>query len=247
MVYCYGLLTKIIHGDSDKLELLLEISYQCNYNCIHCSSINCDGKIKINDLNKFESIINDIDIVRISGGEPLLNVDLINYINYFYNRDISIILQTNGSKKIPSNMCDKIDQINLSLYSNEKNHNFITQDPNAFYNCVQKMDRYNNIVLCSPIFSLADSKNVIKIARHYDLKIRFTSLLNHGRCNFAKPLIEQKNIYRQLLKLYNKIVPHCSLLNECNQESKFVIKPNLETMQCAANKQGMNLCKKFIE
>ncbi len=227
-------------------ELLLEISYDCNFNCIHCSSINCSGKVRIKDLDNIKNIIDIIDVVRLSGGEALLNKDLVEYVNYFYDRDIKIILQTNGSLDIPSEIYNKIHQINLSIYSNEEVHNFITMNNCSFKRCCNIIEDYSNITLCSPIFSLTDSTNIIKLANSYNLPVRFTSLLNHGRCNFAKPIEEQIDIFNTIKKLGN-IIPHCSLSTICEQENKFVLKPDLTLLNCASNKQGLSLCKKYIK
>ena len=71
---------------------------------------------------------NDIDVVRLSGGEVLLNDDLIDYVDYFYDRGINVILQTNGSIEIPADIYSKLHKIYLSLYSDEETHNLITKN-----------------------------------------------------------------------------------------------------------------------
>ena len=227
-------------------ELLLEISYDCNLNCLHCSSVNCFGKIEVSDLDGFDSIIKEIDIVRLSGGEALLNHDLIDYVDYFYDRGIKIILQTNGSIEIPVDVYNKLHMIYLSLYSNEQTHNFITRNDYSFKDCIDKIKRYSNIVLCSPMFSIYNSINLIEIAMKYDLYIRFTSLLNHGKCNFAEPIESQIAFYNLVSKQWDKIIPHCSLTGECDMDNKFVIKPDLTVLKCASNKHGKGLCKNSI-
>lgn len=227
-------------------ELLLEISYKCNLNCIHCSSINCNEKIKINDLNEF-SIINNIDVVRLSGGEPTLNNNLIEYINFFKDRNIKIILQTNGYNLLSKHILNNIDEINLSLYSNKEVHNFITHNNCTYDNIIKFIEMYKNkkrIIICSPIFTLTDCINVINDAKYYNLSVRFTSLLNHGKCNFAKSIDEQINIYNKIKYLWYKIISHCSLINNyCEINNKYVIKPNLELFNCASHKQNKKLCK----
>lgn len=225
-------------------ELLLEISYDCNFNCIHCSSINCVGKVKLADLDNFKGFLNTIDVVRLSGGEALLNKDLIDYVKYFYDRNIKIILQTNGFLNIPDNIYNKLHQINLSVYSNKEVHNFITMNNCSFKHCCNIIEDYSNITICSPIFSLTDSINLLKLANSYNLPVRFTSLLNHGRCNFAKSIEEQISIFNQVVSLGN-VIPHCSLSDNCEKEYKYVLKPDLTLFNCASNKQGLSLCKKY--
>ena len=224
-------------------ELLLEISYNCNYNCLHCSSVNCPGEIKLSDLDKYRFIIDEVDTVRISGGEALLNDDLIDYVEYFYDRGLDVILQTNGSMEIPVGIYNRLYKIYLSLFSNYERQSLITGNIFSFDKCIEMIENYSNVVLCSPIFSLEDSINLIAIARQYDLPVRFTSLLNHGRCGLEEQLEEQIKIYNLIRHQWDKIIPHCSLTGECEMENKYVIKPDSSVLKCASTKQGKRMCK----
>lgn len=229
-------------------ELLLEISYACNFKCIHCSSVGCPDKIELSELDRFRFVIDEIDSVRISGGEALLNSDLIDYVNYFYDRGVKVILQTNGLMKIPPDIYNKLHKIYLSLYSNNERQSFITGNIFSYDACIKRIEQYSNIVLCSPIFSLTDSLNLVVIAKKYDLPIRFTSLINHGRCDFAKPMKEQIETYDLVRKQWDKmIIPHCSLMDECDMENKWVLRPDLTLLKCASNNQGKKGCKKYTE
>ena len=96
------------------------------------------------------------------------------------------------------------------------------------------------------MFSIFNSINLLNIAMKYDLEIRFTSLLNHGKCNFAEPIENQIAFYNLIIKQWDKIIPHCSLTGECEMENKYVIKPDLSVVMCASNKQGMKSCKNSI-
>lgn len=225
-------------------ELLLEISYDCNFNCAHCSSAGCTGRVEVSDLDDFKEVINDIDVVRISGGEPLLLPNLNEYVDYFYDRGIKVILQTNGSLPIPEDIYNKIHKIYLSLYSDDRTQTHITECGLSFDNCIAIVEQYPNVILCSPMFSLLDAVKVIGIARKYDLEVRFTALLNHGVCNFALPIKEQIEAYELVRKQWDKIIPHCSLTGECEIDKKYVIMGDLSLKKCASTKHGINICKK---
>ena len=228
-------------------ELLLEISYNCNFRCIHCSSIGCPDKIELSELDRFRFVIDEIDSVRISGGEALLNNDLIDYVDHFYDRGVKVILQTNGLLEIPPDIYNKLHKIYLSLYSNYERQTFITGNVFSYDACIERIEQHSNVVLCSPIFSLSDSLNLIAMASKYDLPVRFTSLLNHGRCDFALPMKEQFKIYNLICNEWNKIIPHCSLMDGCDIEKKWVLRPDLSLIKCASNKQGKKACKKYTE
>lgn len=234
---------------TNEIELLLEITYKCNLNCVHCSSNNYNKEITINDLEKIINLIdNNINIVRISGGQPTLNNDLLDIIKFFREKEIKVILQHNGYTNLPNDILKNINEINLSLYSDKEVHNFITMNNCSYDKIIKFIEKYYKIIpitLCSPIFSLTDCIKVINNAKYYQLNLRFTSLLNHGKCNFAKSISEQIKIYNECKKLYYKIIPHCSLeLNVCNCYNKYVINPNLELFKCASNKQNKRMCIK---
>ncbi|XRO74906.1 radical SAM protein [Methanocaldococcus sp. 28A] len=86
--------------------LILKITNRCNLNCIYCYSSNKSNK----DMD-FETAKNAVDYIlkiddkvkiQFTGGEPLLNFDLIekiiNYCNEnYFNKYISYAIQTNGT------------------------------------------------------------------------------------------------------------------------------------------------------
>jgi len=224
-------------------ELLLELSYACNFNCIHCSSAGCTGKIELSDLDDFKEVIDDIDVVRLSGGEPLLLPNLNEFVDYFYDRGIKVILYTNGSLPIPKDIYHKLHKTYLSLYSDDRTQTFITKNGLSFGDCIISIEEHPNVVLCSPMFSLLNAVKVIGIARKYDLEVRFTALLNHGACNFALPIEEQIEAYELVRKQWDKIIPHCSLTGECDVDNKYLIMGDLTLKKCASTKHGISVCK----
>lgn len=246
-------------------ELLLEISYKCNLNCIHCSSINCKGVIGIRDLPNYlynikeqRYYLDEIDVVRISGGEPTLVPNLIDYINFFYDRNVKVILQTNGTNKVDSKTLDKLDEIWISLYGSTPIHNFITMELKSTYeDCHSKVinsikflkeECNKKVVIQSPIFNncqLVSVMNVVNELDFPDIKLRLFALLNQGKCQFALDIDIQKKIYHNNKYIYDNVELTCSLDDtKCNYENKLVLKPDGSLFNCASHKHGMTLCKK---
>lgn len=228
-------------------ELLLEISYKCNLGCIHCSSIDCEGIIKTKELPSYlHTVLDEIGTVRISGGEPSLLYNLNNYIKFFEDRNIKIILQTNGTN---SDIYHKdIDEFWISLYGSEDIHNFITKGSN-YYKTIDTIeylkDFTDNIIIQSPIFNDYQLWSAIQEARRLDIKLRLFALLKQGRCQFAFDIEEQKRIYYEYKSIYNNIELTCSLDDtKCNYENKLVLKPDGSLFNCASHKHGKCLCKK---
>lgn len=255
-------MTKKQNGNQDQgknKELLLEIQYNCNLRCIHCSSINCPGKIKVEDISKMVNL-DEIQTVRLSGGEPMLDRNLDEYIKFFYDRGIRIIVQTNGTKTFSSILGNYIityaDEVWFSFYGNETVHNFITMGNNfhmtmgSILSCSDNID----VTIQSPIFNETQLASLLHEIHQMDegwniakrgVKLRLFTLLNHGRCNFALSGKEQMDIYNSLLYRYKKTEITCSLdTSKCNYDNKLVLKPNGSLFNCASHKHNMQLCQK---
>lgn len=236
-------------------ELLLEISYKCNLKCIHCSSIGCDGKIKVDDIPKLIDL-DEIDVVRLSGGEPTLVSNLPDYIKLFKDNYIKVILQTNGSTPLYEYKQLDIDEIWISFYGEAVIHNFITMD-NTYYrvrnNILALMDDFD-LTIQSSIFNETQFTSLLNEVRILNddfglsknmVKLRLFALLNHGRCNFALPIEKQIDIYNDLYYTYKNTELTCSLdVKKCNYEGKLVMKPDGSLFNCASHKHGARLCKR---
>ncbi len=241
-------------------ELLLETSYKCNLRCIHCSSVGCKEELGLNDVEiilKNHFLLDEIETVRISGGEPLLNPNLDDYIKFFKDNNIRIILQTNGTatlKEYP--ILDSIDEIWISFYGEPAIHNFITMD-NTYYrviNNILTLQENYSLTIQSAIFNETQLASLLHEIFIFDtnfglsdnkVKLRLFALLNHGRCNFALPIKEQQKIYNNLFYKYKNTELTCSLDSlKCDYENKLVLKPDGSLFNCASHKHGVVLCKK---
>lgn len=109
-------------------------TYGCNLRCGFCHNGNLLDMSKIDSVNNvnFSKIINYlnknkkmINAVTFTGGEPLLNNDLIDYIIPFKKLGFNIKLDTNGS--LPNQLktilsYNLIDYVAMDLKSNHKNY-----------------------------------------------------------------------------------------------------------------------------
>lgn len=108
----------------------LEVTKNCNFNCIHCYLGNKSEEKDNLSKNDILQLINNLDSlgvmdVVITGGEPFLNKDLLEILEYIKKKNIGISILTNGSllnKKIISQLSRlKIKRISISLESHKKN------------------------------------------------------------------------------------------------------------------------------
>lgn len=109
-------------------ENLLRLDLKCNMNCIFCNIKNTQEKYfsKNEMICEIKKIANSENIT-ITGGEPTLDLNLINYISYAKKNNIkNIILQTNGtlfsSKKYTKKIKEAgLTRIFLSFHCFDKN------------------------------------------------------------------------------------------------------------------------------
>lgn len=79
----------------------VEIIHKCPNNCVHCSSYsgpNCTMKL---DYDIMCNVIDDIqkmhgEVLSISGGEPFLHENLLEFVEYAKNKGIKVYIYTSG-------------------------------------------------------------------------------------------------------------------------------------------------------
>lgn len=132
------------------LTLELELSYECNYRCRYCYSMA--PKKLTNELNLLE-IMNIIDqaqdlcvntIVIIGGGEPLLYPHIKEIIKYIFERNINIIIFTNGAN-INKDMAKFLFSYHVFLVLKmngivPKTMNWLCGNSEAYTNCIKALN-----------------------------------------------------------------------------------------------------------
>lgn len=117
-------------------SLELTISYHCNLTCkgcSHCSPLFKEQFFEIDKELKYLKIISqcvDIDIVKLIGGEPLLNKNIDHIINVLKQQKIAkkIFVATNGLflPKMSDFFWENIDGLEISIY-NQSMENYIVE------------------------------------------------------------------------------------------------------------------------
>lgn len=106
-------------------EITIELTYKCNFKCIHCYNAFCNNNnqyLLLKEIINIEEKLRGLDLIRyyLTGGEPLLNPDFIEIYKYLYDQGYQIALATNGSlidKKILNLFkCFPPYILNISLY-----------------------------------------------------------------------------------------------------------------------------------
>ena len=138
-----------------KLRLLITIG--CNKHCEGC----CNKDYELDKLEKFDEKcnINEYDVIMLTGGEPMLNVELVyKHIYYFRNRDYTnkIYMYTAKTDKYFEllGVLSALDGITVTLHDNEDVENF-TKFSNILYTM------YNSEYLHSKSLRLNIFKDII--------------------------------------------------------------------------------------
>ncbi|MBU5462774.1 radical SAM protein [Lachnoclostridium sp. MSJ-17] len=109
---CFELENNSTNNSTNKInleELDLEITRKCNYRCKHCGRGEAQNKTISKEIidRLFDCIDNTIDNILITGGEPLLVIDMIEYFcNKLLNSKINVSMLeviTNGNVSVEAN------------------------------------------------------------------------------------------------------------------------------------------------
>ena len=125
----------------------IAIGYMCNQACSFCPCSNTEKRYPIPDLEKLkkavEAILKDshIDSIVVSGGEPTIHPDFIEFIKYLCEKDLKITILTNSERFSDEKFADKFlaavrtDQVELitTIHSqSEEEHEMVNGSKGSF-------------------------------------------------------------------------------------------------------------------
>ena len=136
---------KPLHGQ-------IELTYNCNYNCIHCYSKNQSRK-KL-DFSFWKNIINQVHDsggmeLTFTGGDPLLHEDFLKVYQHAKKKGFLINIFTNGFN-LNKEILDFLEDypplsIEITINSlNKKNYERITRAKGAFEKVMKYIDEIKN-------------------------------------------------------------------------------------------------------
>lgn len=171
----------------------------CNFKCKHCF-YSC-GNNKIHTFLDFDNVykkfIEDFvkekgKFITFTGGEPLLNNRLKEFIEYAVDNDIQCMVLTNGSL-LSEELCDFFKKnnvkIQISVDGNENTFSLMRQggDFNKIVNSLELLGKYKidyDISFTPCKINLESIRDVIDLAIRYSATaIHFPILENYGSAN----------------------------------------------------------------
>ncbi len=180
-----------------------EITDYCPLNCLHCYLDKKNSKfIALNEIDKILSIIPKCGLrsIQITGGEPLLHPNLGYILNKLSDLKIPVILLTSGFKYNFKtfeilNIFKKTtnSSVRVSLDGNQKIHNDIRKNPQAFENTIDfiKMLNKQNIPCQVAITAInqspSDIENLVELLKSLGVYyVEIGLLVNEGNASKNK-------------------------------------------------------------
>ena len=201
-------------------EPYIEVTSTCNMKCKYCyhGEIYEHSFIDLTILEKLmiEFKENGIKKVKISGGEPFLHPNIWEIIDIIYNSGIEMSIVSNGSivnYEILINYIHKIESLNISLDSFDKNINSITRLPDFTDKVLSLIVKIinsghaNKIAVCSVItkYNYKYIEGYVKTAIDYGIKKIYFELV-HREGNKSNYFFDELNLnYDEYLFVYNMV------------------------------------------
>jgi radical SAM protein with 4Fe4S-binding SPASM domain len=208
-------------------EIIIELTNRCNLDCDFCFNRQKERSTlkdipKADVFNILEDMSNSgLEVVRLTGGEPLLRKDLLDILKKAKSCNLYVILNTNASLISKDNIryFDYIDLVLFSLHSLER-----------FKEIREKMELLKNFNLKIMLATTITKDNIVNIEEFY----KFVAGINQD--NFAewfllrpipnklykkpisvedishlyKKMVEYNKKYRLNIKIANSI-PFCAI------------------------------------
>lgn len=125
------------------IKATLELTYNCNYNCVHCynkykSDDRTNRFLSFEDVKIISDKLDNLDMIRVNlfGGEPLLHPQFPEIYQFLYKKGFQISLITNGSL-INQNIIDLFKKFppflfQISLYGYDEQSYLATTGTRCF-------------------------------------------------------------------------------------------------------------------
>jgi len=178
----------------DKSELMIQLSYNCNINCIHCA-YGSNRRSPTLTLKQIENFLSrhSPKIIKISGGEPTISPIFGDTIKICKKTGAKVVSFTNGLSSPTINP----DFYWVSLYGRKKTHNRITNF-NGYDNVIKFIQTHNVEYINSPVFSFSQMSELKELSHELNIPLRITQLLPHGTPHKTLTLKEQQQIIYDL-------------------------------------------------
>ncbi len=197
------------------LYSIIELTYRCNLNCIHCYIPKEYRRKKEISTEEFKKVILDIAelgglYLIFSGGEPFLRKDIFELISFSKKLNFVVVVFSNGSlitKNVAKKLNDSgVDKVEVSIYGQEFVHDKFVKK--RVFKKVEKalalLKEYKiNFALKTVLtnYNYNEYEKIVDLAKKFDVVLKndlFLSAKINGKKDNLKLLLENSKILRFL-------------------------------------------------
>lgn len=249
--------------------LTLQLTYKCNYTCIMCQKSSLDKNVYTSqmddmDFEQLEQLLKssaeNISVLRITGGEPLMYPEFEKLIDLLNLIDLKYTILTNGymlNESIVKKMLKNCLQISISIDSVDNDvYSYMRKDGdlNKVIQNIQMINRlkkskqtpFLNIATTCFTFNIEGLYKIVEFCHKY--KIHSMSVSEGGYYN--TPLIKEehfiKNNRKQCELAVNKTQRVADELKIIIRWSSQVLYFSKEENQLIANRNKISGCVNFF-
>ncbi|WP_242939278.1 radical SAM/SPASM domain-containing protein [Tepidibacter thalassicus] len=196
-----------------------EITDSCNLKCSHCRTSAVDPNSHIGNPENEDKIIdilikNDILVVNISGGEPLLNPRCTEIVKKLTQKGIYVGLSTNGIlfPKYAQQLKDaNLGYVQISLDGPEEVHNKFRNSTNAYQKAIdalkiaKKMGFRVQLNCVANVYNIDYLQHVYDFANTEDIEMHVRRFVPSGYGKDNIDLIPDYNDHFRMLKVLNNM------------------------------------------
>ncbi|MDD5441657.1 MAG: radical SAM protein, partial [Candidatus Omnitrophica bacterium] len=158
------------------LKVLFELTYKCNFNCVHCYNVKGTKKKELttDEVKKIlmELVQEGCFHVGFTGGEPFMRKDIFEILDFAKNLGLRITVLTNGYL-IDRKAADKIVKLGVNL--NKIDISFLGADRKTFEGITRKPGSFSKV------------KNAIKLLRNRNIEVMIKpTLMKQNRERFLE-------------------------------------------------------------
>lgn len=254
-------------------EIRISLTNKCNFKCFFChqEGINIENKISLDKEQLLRILkqckINNYRNITLTGGEPLINKDLIELIFKFckenkYNPNIKII--TNGFF-IDENFIKVLNlykhylKLNISFHSvDEQIFNKITKTNNKYNKVLEGIDllllnninfRLNYLMLKDINDSYEQVKSLVEFGIKKQIKqITFLELLDTKENNIFEKYVKSYNDIKKSIEYVCKDIGHLKVEFENSKKIRYILSKNNKKIILEVFKLTCSIgCKKCLK
>ena len=170
-------------GKGNKLNMIAwEVTRSCNLSCVHCrAAANCGPYPGELSTEKCFQLIDEIavmssPVIILTGGEPLLRPDIFEIASYGTNKDLRMVMATNGTLVNPATVKKMIQsdikRVSISIDGKDAaSHDAFRQEKGAFAGAMAGIDAMKETGMEFQInttittANLSQIKDILKLAK----------------------------------------------------------------------------------